>query len=89
MLFADMKTTFVTNSILMKASRIISFVVLLLVQTASSVVSAQKAGDVITGIITDDEGPLMMINVTERDSADRIVAHTITDVDAEAKVTTK
>jgi len=76
-----MKTTFVTDSILMKASRIISFVVLLLVQTASAIVSAQKAGDVITGVIADDEGPLMMINVTERDSADRIVAHTITDID--------
>ena len=76
-----MKITFVTNSIMMKASRIISFVVLLLLQTVSTIVSAQKAGDVITGVITDDEGPLMMINVTERDSSDRIVAHTITDID--------
>ena len=42
---------------------------------------AQKAGDVISGIIEDNEGPMMMVNVTERDAADRIVAHSITDME--------
>ena len=42
---------------------------------------AQKAGDVISGVIEDNEGPMMMVNVTERDAADRIVAHAITDIE--------
>ena len=42
---------------------------------------AQKAGDVISGVIQDAEGPMMMVNVTERDAADRIVAHAITDME--------
>ena len=42
---------------------------------------AQKAGDVISGVIEDNEGPMMMVNVTERDAADRIVAHSITDME--------
>ena len=42
---------------------------------------AQKAGDVISGVIEDNEGPMMMVNVTERDAADRIVAHAITDME--------
>ena len=42
---------------------------------------AQKAGDVISGVIEDTEGPMMMVNVTERDAADRIVAHAITDME--------
>ena len=42
---------------------------------------AQKAGDVISGVVQDQEGPLMMVNVTERDGADRIVNHAITDID--------
>lgn len=42
---------------------------------------AQKAGDVISGVIEDNEGPMMMVNVTERDAADRIVAHDVTDME--------
>ena len=42
---------------------------------------AQKAGDIISGVIEDNEGPMMMVNVTERDAADRIVAHAITDIE--------
>ena len=42
---------------------------------------AQKAGDIISGVIQDAEGPMMMVNVTERDAADRIVAHAITDME--------
>lgn len=65
----------------MKTSRILSFVLMLIVQTASTLLFAQIAGDMICGVLYDNDGPLMMINVTERDSADRIVAHTTTDME--------
>ena len=51
--------------------------------TLPSLLFAQKAGDVISGVIEDNEGPMMMVNVTERDAADRIVAHAITDINGE------
>ena len=65
----------------MKAPKLISFTGLLFIQAAVTTVSAQKAGDIITGVISDNEGPMMMVNVTERDQNDRIVAHSITDMD--------
>ena len=65
----------------MKASKLISFTGLLFIQAVVTIVSAQKAGDIITGVVNDDEGPMMMVNVTERDQDDRIVAHAITDMD--------
>ena len=40
-----------------------------------------KAGDVIYGTVQDAEGPMIMVNVTERDDMDRIVAHCITDIE--------
>ena len=66
----------------MKASKLISFTGLLFIQAAVTTVFAQdkpKAGDTISGIISDKYGPAMMINVTERDSLDRVVAHSLTD----------
>ena len=45
--------------------------------------SAQKAGDVISGVISDSEGPMMMVNVIEVDASDRIIAHAITDINGE------
>ena len=65
----------------MKTSRILSIALLLLVQAVATTMFAQKAGDMITGIVTDNEGPMMMVNVTERDADDHIVAHTITDME--------
>ena len=41
---------------------------------------AQNAGDVISGVVADSEGPLMMVNVIEIDASDRIIAHAITDI---------
>ena len=38
-----------------------------------------KAGDIISGTVSDSEGPMMMVNVTERDRANRIVANSVTD----------
>jgi TonB-linked SusC/RagA family outer membrane protein len=49
--------------------------------TLPSLLLAQKAGDIISGVIEDNDGPMMMVNVTERDAADRIVAHAITDIE--------
>lgn len=43
--------------------------------------SAQKAGEMISGRITDDKGPLMYANVCERDSLNWIVAHSVTDIE--------
>ncbi len=66
----------------MKASKLISLMVLLFIQAAVTTVFAQdkpKAGDTISGIIREESGPMMMVNVTERDSLDRIVAHSVTD----------
>ena len=33
----------------------------------------------ISGVVSDKEGPMMLVNVTQRDSLDRIVARSITD----------
>ena len=55
-----------------------------LLQVAAVSLFAQSkphAGDTISGIVCDSLGPMMMVNVTERDTSDRIVAHDITDMD--------
>ncbi len=39
-----------------------------------------KAGDVISGTVSDDIEPLMMVNVVEIDNTNRIVAHGVTDI---------
>ena len=41
---------------------------------------AQKAGDIISGTVTDALGPVMMANVVEIDAANRIVASAVTDM---------
>ena len=41
---------------------------------------AQKAGDIISGNVTDAYGPVMMANVVEMDAANRIVASAVTDM---------
>ena len=58
--------------------------VLLLSQVALNTINAQskpKAGSVISGIVSDSTGPMMMVNVVERDPNNRIVAHSITDIE--------
>ncbi|MGI6756989.1 MAG: SusC/RagA family TonB-linked outer membrane protein [Bacteroidaceae bacterium] len=44
---------------------------------------AQRAGDIISGVVSDSEGPLMMVNVTERDASNRIVASAVTDIEGQ------
>lgn len=41
---------------------------------------APKAGDIISGTVSDDYEPLMMVNVLEIDNSNRIVAHGVTDI---------
>ena len=41
---------------------------------------AQKAGDIISGTVTDEFGPVLMANVVELDAANRIVASAVTDM---------
>jgi TonB-linked SusC/RagA family outer membrane protein len=41
---------------------------------------AQKAGDIISGQVTDTFGPVMLANVVEVDAANRIVAAATTDI---------
>lgn len=65
----------------MKTSRILSFVLMLAIQASAVTLFAQQAGDIITGVVSDNDGPMMMVNVTERDRDDCIVAHAITDKD--------
>lgn len=51
--------------------------------TATVVQDNIKAGDVISGTVSDSLGPLMMVNIIERDAKSRIVAHAVTDMDGE------
>ena len=53
-----------------------------LLQVAAVSLFAQSkphAGVTISGIVCDSLGPMMMVNVTERDSSDLVVAHSVTD----------
>ena len=42
--------------------------------------NAQQAGDIISGTVSDEMGPVMMANVVEIDGAKRIVASAVTDM---------
>ena len=63
--------------------RILFILSVLLMQTSFIMVFAQgkpQAGDTISGIIRDEDGPMIWVNVTELDSSDCVVAHTVTDL---------
>ena len=59
--------------------KVVCFVSFSLLSVFCNHASAQKAGDVISGVVSDKEGPMALVNVTQRDSLDRIVAQSITD----------
>ena len=62
--------------------RIVLLSVLLQVAAVSLLAQSKpKAGDVISGVVSDSEGPMMLVNVVERDQSNRIVAHGITDIE--------
>jgi len=68
----------------MKASILISLTVLLFVQSAVTTAFAQdkpKAGDIISGIVRDQEGPMMQVYVTERDSTGHVVTYCSTSME--------
>ncbi len=68
----------------MKTSKLISLTVLLFIQAAATTVFAQdkpKAGDTISGIVCDQEGPMMQVYVTERDSTNHVVTYCSTTMD--------
>lgn len=46
-----------------------------------SIDSRPVAGDTIRGIVKDDRGPMMMVNVTERNADGRMVAYGTTDAE--------
>jgi TonB-linked SusC/RagA family outer membrane protein len=48
-----------------------------------SMLYAQKAGDVISGVIEDNAGPMMTVNVVEVDATERIVAYAVTNINGE------
>jgi len=52
-----------------------------IVSESAPVKDGPKAGDTISGVVSDDEGPLLWVNVSERDSNDRVVAHSVTDIE--------
>ena len=58
--------------------RILSILMILCLCTAAK--AQVKAGDVISGTVSDDIEGLMMVNVVEKDANNRIVAHGTTDM---------
>ena len=63
------------------SKRLLRIVGLIMICQLSIVNSwAQQAGDIISGTVTDDMGPVMMANVVEIDAAKRIVASAVTDM---------
>ena len=59
--------------------KVVCFVSFSLLSVVCNHASAQKAGDMISGVVSDKEGPMALVNVTQRDSLDRIVAQSFTD----------
>jgi len=60
--------------------KIISLLMLFVCFCSLSMAQAPKAGDIISGTVSDDIEPLMMANVIEIDNNRRIVAHGVTDI---------
>lgn len=50
---------------------------------------AQKSARISGKVFSDSEGPLMMVNVTERDNSDRIIEATITDMEGNFSMVVK
>ena len=66
----------------MMSNRLYRILGLIIVSCQLSIVSsfAQKPGDIISGTVTDNMGPVMMANVVEVDASNRIVASAVTDL---------
>ena len=66
----------------MSTNKLIKIMGLMAVGCQLSVATAfaQNVGDVISGTVTDDFGPVMAANVVELDASNRIVANAVTDI---------
>ncbi len=66
----------------METKRIISIIGLIIFFFQLSIVksSAQNAGDIISGTVTDADGPIIGANVVEIDAANRIIVSAVTDI---------
>ncbi len=53
---------------------------LLVLALTPSMLKAQAVGTIVSGMVYDEFGPMVMVNVKEVDASNRIVAHNITDV---------
>ena len=64
------------------SNRLLRILILVVVNCQLSIVNsfAQNAGDIISGTVKDNYGPVMMANVVEIDAANRIVASAVTDM---------
>lgn len=60
--------------------KLISFLITFACCSTLALAQAPKAGDIISGNVSDDIEPLMMVNVVEVDKNNRIVAHGVTDI---------
>lgn len=58
----------------------ILFCLLLVLVLMPDRLKAQAVGTIVSGLVYDDYGPMVMVNVKEVDVSNRIVAHNITDV---------
>ncbi len=63
--------------------KVLCFVSFSLLSVVCNHASAQKAGDVIRGVVSDDEGPMIQVNVVEKNRAGAIVAATTTDLEGQ------
>ena len=63
--------------------KVLCFVSFSLLSVIGNHASAQKAGDVIRGVVSDDEGPLIQVDVWEMNRAGDIVAATTTDLEGQ------
>ena len=61
---------------------------LVLFSTLCSSAFAQKGARIFGTITSDAEGPLMMVNVTERDKTNRIIEAAVTDMEGNATTKT-
>ncbi len=69
--------------------RIKNLLLLVLCCSLSSAVFAQKGARISGTITSDAEGPLIMVNVTERDNSDRIINHCATDFEGNFSMVVK
>ncbi len=54
--------------------------ILLMVVLLPGIVTAQTAGSIISGSVTDEYGPMYGVNVVEMDASNRIIASSVTDI---------